>query len=94
MGLILDRARLEAPLKEMADAAVPVVEVHRVQAVQVLHALRQLRLAALEHEVEVIAHQAVDVAAPAEADDRSVDEPEEHEAISYADEDQLAIHPA
>jgi hypothetical protein len=61
-----DQARLEAALEQMADPTVAGVEARRVQAVQALHPLRERRLTALDDQVEVVPHQAVNVQLPGE----------------------------
>src|SRR6266516_119189 len=50
----------------MTLVAVAQVEPLRVRAVEELHPLRDVRLGGLDHQVEVVRHQAVGVAAPLE----------------------------
>jgi kynureninase len=56
---------VEPALEEVADAVVTPVEAHRVQAVQTLHALRELRARPFDEEVEVVVEERPDPDAPA-----------------------------
>jgi hypothetical protein len=94
MVLALDCAGLEAALEQMSDAALPVVEVRRIEAVEELHSLRELGLAALDHEVVVVAHQAVRMALPPEPADDAVEQQQEHEAICGVEEDHPPVDAA
>jgi hypothetical protein len=66
VALVRDHAGLEAALEEMPGAVVPAVEADRVQAVQPLHAARELGLRRLDQQVEVVVEQDPDVNRPAE----------------------------
>ena len=66
MRLALDHAGLEPALEEVARAVVAAVEAHRVEAVQALHAARELGLRRLDQQVEVVVEQDPDVHPPAE----------------------------
>ena len=66
VALVRDHARLEPALEEMAAAVVAAVEAHRVEAVQPLHAPRELGLRRLDQQVEVVVEQVPDVDLPAE----------------------------
>ena len=78
----------------MADAAVAVVEIRRKEAVEELHPLRQLGLAALDHEVVVVPHQAVGVVPPGEVADDAVDEEQEDESVYRVEEDHPPVDAA
>jgi hypothetical protein len=64
--LVGRHARLEAALEEMPAPVVAAVEAHRVEAVQPLHAPRELGLRRLDQDVEVVVEQVPDVDRPAE----------------------------
>ena len=63
--LALDHARFEPALEQVPGAVVTPVETHRVDAVQTLHAGRELRLRRLDEQMEVVVEQAPDVHLPA-----------------------------
>jgi hypothetical protein len=65
VALTLDHAGGEAIREEVAEAAVALVEVPRITPEESLEAAGELRLRALEHEVEVRRHQAERVDRPA-----------------------------
>jgi hypothetical protein len=94
MGVVGDRARLEAALEEVADPSVPAVEGRCVETIQALHPVRERRLPALDHEVEVVAHEAVGVAAPLEPLDHSLEDREEEPSIVVVHEDRPAVDTA
>jgi hypothetical protein len=60
----LDDARLEAILEEVADPLVASVETLGVEKVEPVHAGRQREPLGFDDEVEVVVHQAEDVAEP------------------------------
>jgi hypothetical protein len=91
VALVLDRPGLEAALEEVADSAVARVEGGRVGAVEALHSARQLRLAALDDEVEVVPHQAVRVHRPAERARETGEGHEEEAPIRVVHEDKAAV---
>jgi hypothetical protein len=62
--LRLDHLRPEPSLEDVARLVVPVVERHRVDAVEVVHALRDVRVRRLHDQVVVGRHQAVGVDRP------------------------------
>ncbi|MDQ5821450.1 MAG: hypothetical protein M3540_08425 [Actinomycetota bacterium] len=64
MVVILDESRRVAPPEDVVAATVPLVEGLGVPAVQVAHALVEIRLEGLDDEVVVVVHQAVPVDAP------------------------------
>jgi hypothetical protein len=61
----LDQLRPEAAAEDVVAAAVAFVEGTGVGAVEVAHAVREVRARSLDDQVVVIAHQAADVGAPA-----------------------------
>ena len=67
-GLVLllrfDQLRPEAAAKDMVAAAMALVEGSRVDAVQVSHAVREVRDGRLDDEVVVVPQQAADMNAP------------------------------
>ena len=67
IGVAFDHAGLETPLEEVTGAHVAAVEPHRVQSVQPLHPLRELRLGGLNEEVEVVVEEDPGVELPAVA---------------------------
>jgi hypothetical protein len=64
--VVLDHARVEAALEEMADAVVTTVEPHCVQAVEALHAGGQVGLCRLDEEMEVVVENDPDMDRPGE----------------------------
>jgi predicted exporter len=62
--VLLEHARLEAALEEVADPVIAAVEADRVEAVQALQACRELRLGRPDDEVEVVRHQRPGVELP------------------------------
>ena len=56
--------RLESPLKQMSNPLVPPVETLSVNAVELAHADRKVRLGRLHQQVIMIGHQAVGAADP------------------------------
>jgi hypothetical protein len=55
--LTVDHLRPELVLEHVPAEVVALVEPHRVPVVQTLHALREVGLARLHHEVEVVRHR-------------------------------------
>lgn len=51
MRFLFHQHRLEPPLKQMANAMVPVVIGLRVEAIELAHALRQVRLGGLNQHM-------------------------------------------
>jgi hypothetical protein len=70
------------------------VEGGRVEAVQPLHPVGEPGLAALDHEVEVVSHQAVGVAAPAVPVDHAGEDREEEQPVVVVHEDGAAVDAA
>jgi hypothetical protein len=85
--LLLDDAALEAALEEVADAVVAAVEPDRVEAVQPLHAGRQLRLCRVDEDVEVVVEQAPGDDVPAVLPRHAVEELEPRLAIEVVEDD-------
>jgi hypothetical protein len=75
--IILNEQCAEAALEEMARAFVAAVERLRVDAVQLSHAAREVRLRRLEEQVVVVSHQAVREDAPPVARDGVAEQLEE-----------------
>jgi hypothetical protein len=67
-------SRLVPPLKQVAEEFVAVIEVARVPAVHPLHARWQVRLWRFDHQVNVVAHEAVSEQMPAIARDSLAEE--------------------
>jgi hypothetical protein len=84
----LDHARAEAAAEDVVAEAVALVEPARVGAVQVAHAVGEVRLGCLEDEVVVRSEQAVGVEAPAVAPDHPPKQVEEDLAIAVLEEDE------
>lgn len=94
VGLVLDRLRLEPALKEVSGASVAVVEGGCVEAVQPFHPIGERGLPALDHEVEVVAHQAVGMAAPTKPLDRADEERHEQQPVVVVHEDRAPVDAA
>jgi hypothetical protein len=78
----------------MTGAAVALVERRGVEAVQPFHPVRERRLAALDHEVIVVAHQAVGMAAPAEAVEHPLEEEDEEDPVVVVQVDRASVDSA
>jgi hypothetical protein len=65
-----------------------------VDAVELAHAEREVRVRRLDHEVEVVAHQAVRVTDPAVAVDDLREPREQPPAVAVVAEDRRALVPA
>ena len=63
----LDQLRPEAPAEDVIAAPVALVELAGVSAIQVAHAIREVRAEGLNDQVVVVPHQAAHVSAPAVA---------------------------
>jgi hypothetical protein len=94
MVLGLDHACVKPALEEMPDALVAPVEAHRVEAVQPLHPLGELRTLRLDQQVEMVVEDRPDPDAPAEAagdvDEQVVPRP----AVEIVEEDLPLLHAA
>jgi hypothetical protein len=75
----------------MPGTTVALVERRGVEAVQPFHPVGERRLAALDHEVVVVAHQAVGVAAPAEAVEHPFEEEDEEDPVVVVQEDRAPV---
>jgi hypothetical protein len=85
---------VEATLEEVTVQLVPAIEALRVQAAQLLHSRREALFRRLDHEVEVVAHEAVRVTAPRGVLHDAGEQGEEFEAIVVVEENELAPVPA
>ncbi|HVM18128.1 MAG TPA: hypothetical protein VM290_11160 [Gaiellaceae bacterium] len=91
----LDDLRPEPSLEDVARDAVALVEELRVAALQPLHPGGEVRLPhQLDHQVEVVRHQAVDVGRPRVVADRAGEEPLEEAVILGVVEDRRTAIPA
>jgi hypothetical protein len=79
----------EPVAEEVSAPAVSLVEALGVDAVQAVHAVRELRQRRLHDEVVVRAHEAEDVDAPALAFDDLAEEPEERRAVAVVAIDEV-----
>lgn len=66
--ILIDKERVEAPLKHVPDLSAPGIEIAGVSKRKVLHAGGQLNVTDLQNEVQVIGHQAEGMNPVAEAD--------------------------
>ena len=87
----LDHSGPEASSEDVVLPAVPFVEGAGVFAVQVTHALGEVRLRRLDEQVVVVAEQAAGVQAPAVAPPYATKELNEHGAIPVVAEDRLVV---
>jgi hypothetical protein len=78
----------------VTSALVPVVEPLRVLPVEVLDSRRKPRLRGVEHVMDVIAHQAEGVAAPAMALDGLGEQAEIGDAVVVVPKDRGTVHAA
>jgi hypothetical protein len=85
--LALDDPRGEALREQGAAAAVASVVLPSVVALVPLGGLREILRAAVDDCVVVRPHQAVDVQAELEADERSAEEPQEQEPVERVQEE-------
>lgn len=92
--VLLDQPCLEAALDRVADPAVPPIETARVDAVQLPHPEREVRAVRLDHEVKVVAHQAVRVADPAVPLDDLREAGQQPATIAIVAEDRRPLVPA
>jgi hypothetical protein len=88
---VLDHLRPVAAAEEVVDASVTLVEGAGVAAVQVAHALVEVRLWSLDDQVEVIPHDAADMHAPAVAPRDSAEEVEEQGAVLVVEDDRHVV---
>ena len=88
MVVVADDPGGEPRSEHVAVAVVPPVEALGVDAVQVLHAVRQSLGGRLQDEVVVRAHQAERMAVPPVSPDDEAEQTEEQQAVVIVDEDQ------
>jgi hypothetical protein len=86
----LDEDRVESSLKEVSVDDVSVIERLCVCAVQLLHALGQVRLQRLEDEVVMVGHEAVAMAEPPPTLNDCLEQFEKQEVVVRVDEDLLS----
>jgi hypothetical protein len=89
----LDHPRPEPLAEDMVLAAVARVEGLRVLAVQVAHAVGQVRLRRLDEQVVVVAHETADVKAPAIPSLDAPQDVDEDSAILGVAEDRRVVVP-
>jgi len=79
--VVLDDGRGETVAEQVSLAAVPTVELLRVDAVHALHAGRERRERALDDEVQVCVHQAPGEDPPGSLQDLACEQTEQEEAL-------------
>jgi NADPH-dependent ferric siderophore reductase len=94
VSLRVDHPRGEPRAEQVASAPVSVVEPLRVLAVEVLDTRRELRLRRIEHEVDVVVHQAEGLAVPVIALDRCGEQAQIGEPIVVVAEDRGPVDAA
>jgi hypothetical protein len=87
----LDHFRPVPPAEDMVLAGVPVVEGAGVLAVQVAHAVREVRERCLDEQVVVVAEQAARVQPPAVAPAYPAQDVGEDGAVGVVAEDRLVV---
>jgi len=87
VGVSLDDHGPETTLKHVSHPAVGAIEPLGVDAVDLPHAAREVRLGRLDEQVVVVRHQAVGVTDPAAALDDITEDPQERGAVSVSEED-------
>ena len=87
----LDHSGPEASPEDVVLPAVPMVEGAGVLAVQVPHALGEVRQWCLDEQVIVVAEQAAGVQAPAVAPPHAAEKLDENGAIPVVPEDRLVV---
>jgi hypothetical protein len=92
--LVADDPAAEACAEEVAVAAVAVVELERVGAVQELHAGGEVGERGLDDEVVVVAHETQGVDLPGVAADCEEEEAQEAAAILVVAVDRVSVHAA
>jgi hypothetical protein len=85
--LVTDHLGVESLLVQVADAFVSLVEALRVDAVEAVHAERDVVERPLDDEVKVVRQEAVDVEPPAEAGRRSGQQPKPAPPVDVVDDD-------
>jgi hypothetical protein len=92
--LALDHLRPEPAPEDVVAAPVSSVEGTCVLAVEVAHAVGEVRPWRLDDEVVVVSHQAMCVRAPAVAPRDASEEAHEDPAVAVVDDDRGAVVPA
>jgi hypothetical protein len=85
--LCLDCLRPEARLEEVSDVPVPLVEAQRVEPIETVHALGEIRFSELEDDVVVVGHQAVGETDPVPMMDRLGQNRHEQAPVLVVEED-------
>ena len=86
-----DQLRPEAPAKDMVAAAMPFVEGARVGAVQVAHAVGEVRDRRFDDQVVVIPQQAADMCPPAVAALHAPEDVYEDHAVPVVQHDRSLV---
>lgn len=94
MAVLLDHARLEAALEEVADPVVAAVEPDRVEAVQALQAGGELGLRRPDDQVEVIRHQRPGMELPALSSGDISEQPHPGVAVERVEDDRAPLDSA
>jgi hypothetical protein len=89
--LRFDQLRPEAPAEDVVASSVALVEGPRVAAVQVAHAVREVRFRRLDDQVVVVAHQAADVDPPLVPLHDPVEDLEEDDAVAVVQHDRCVV---
>jgi hypothetical protein len=89
----LDLLRPESLAEDVVLPAVALVERARVLAVEVAHAVGEVRQGCLDDEVVVVAEEAARVQAPAVAPADAFQDLEEHAAVAIVPEDRRVVVP-
>jgi hypothetical protein len=92
--LVLDHPRGEAVPEEVPAPSVAEVEPLGVASVEALQAGREVGLRGLDDQLEVVRHQAEDLAAPTEAVDAVGEELEEGQPVVVVADDRGSVHAA
>jgi hypothetical protein len=87
----LDQPRPESAAEDVVFPAVTLVEGAGVLAVEVSHALRQIRERRLDEQVVVVAEETARVQAPAVTPADALQEPDEEGTVSIVEEDRRAV---
>ena len=88
-----DRPRPEAFPEDVVRAAVSLVEGACVLAVEIAHAVGEIREGRLDHEVVVVPEQAARVESPAVSLTHALEDLDEDRAVPVVEEDRLVVVP-
>jgi hypothetical protein len=94
LKLVANGSAAEAVLEEMAHAPVLHVEQLRIEPVEHVHAAPEIRLARLDHEMNVVLHQAVGAAVPAKLMNDRTEQPQVLAPILVIEEDRAFLNAA